>query len=102
MTICVDRIIDSEKYVEYEEFQSLGDSSEDDSSSGSEYAPINEKLKIPSVVSQMELSDFVRHLGLPKDGSELLASFRKRKIFWNLKLKFLFAAIKIRNSESIS
>ena len=71
----IDRIIDSEKSVEYQEFENLGDTSEDESISRSEYAPTNEKSKIPYVVSQMELNDLVRDLGLPKDGSELLVSF---------------------------
>ena len=92
----IDRIINSEKSVQYEEFKCLGDTSEDDTISGPEYAPTNEKSMIPSLTSQMELSDLFGDLGLPKDGLELLASFLKKKNLLEPKIKLPF----YRNGDS--
>lgn len=50
-------------------------------------APITKKSSVPSLVSQFELNDLVRDLDLPKDGSELLASFLKRKNLLESKTK---------------
>lgn len=51
--------------------------SDDNSTSDSEYTTSVKKSALPSLVSQSQLNDLVRDLGLPKDGSELLASFLK-------------------------
>jgi len=79
-----------ENTMEIEELETSSDTNENNSSSESEYAPDKKKSKIPSLVSQMELNDFVRDLGLPKDGSEFLASFLKKKNLLELKTKVSF------------
>ncbi|KAJ8953392.1 hypothetical protein NQ318_023509 [Aromia moschata] len=61
------------------ELETPSDTNEDNSNSESEYAADKKKSKIPSLVSQTELNDLVRDLGLPKDGSEFLASFLKKE-----------------------
>jgi len=76
--------------MELEELETSSDTNEDNSSSESEYAPDKKKSKIPSLVSQMELNDLVRDLGLPKDGSEFLASFLKKKNLLEPKTKVSF------------
>lgn len=64
-------------------------SSDENGSSESESA-------VPSLISQSELSDLVRDLGLPKDGSEFLASFLKKKKLLEPKTKVSF----YRNRDS--
>jgi len=51
---------------------------DDDSESDSDYSP-SKKNSAPSLITQSELSDVIRNLGLPKDGAEYLASFLKKK-----------------------
>jgi len=43
--------------------------SDDNDDSETDYASSNKKSAVPSLVSQSELNDFVRNLGLPKDGT---------------------------------
>jgi len=71
---------------------------DDDDGSETDYAlsEQSKKSSVPSLVSQFELNDLVRDLGLPKDGSELLASFLKGKNLLEPKTKVSF----YRNRES--
>jgi len=55
-----------------------------------QYAPYTENLKIPKLVSQPELNDLIRDLGLPKDGAEYLASFLKARNFLKPGMKVSF------------
>ena len=48
------------------------------SNSGSDYCPYDGQPK-PKLVSQRDLNDLIRDLGLPKDGAEHLASFMKKR-----------------------
>jgi len=77
-----------------EENESLSD---DNDTSELEYTSCDKKSAVPSLVSQLELNDLVRDLGLPKDGSELLASFLKKKNLLQPKTKVFF--YRNRNSE---
>ena len=52
---------------------------DDDDGSKTDWAPIRKKSSVPFLVFKFELNDLMQGLGLPKDGSELLASFLKRK-----------------------
>jgi len=69
---------------------------DDDDGNETNCAPITQKSSVLSLVSQFELNDLVRDLGLPKDGSEFLASFLKEKNLLELKTKVSF----YRNRES--
>jgi len=71
-------------------------SSDENNSSESESYKSKTKFTVPSLVSQSELNDLVRDLGLPKDGSEFLASFLKKKKFLEPKTKVSF----YRNRDS--
>ena len=64
--------------------------SDENDISEEEYIPHNEKSKVPALVSQLELNDLVRDLGLPKDGAEYLASIFKERNFLRQHTKVSF------------
>lgn len=84
--------------MEIDEESAEEDESESDDNDDSEtdYASSNKKSAVPSLVSLSELNDLVRNLGLPKDGSEYLASFLKEKNLLEPETKISF----YRNRDS--
>lgn len=69
-------MMEIDEYLYDEEITYRDDKSENDS----DYSP-SKKNSFPSLVTQPELSDLIRNLGLPKDGAEYLVSFFKKKHF---------------------
>ena len=64
-----------------EEDSGDSDDTDDNDDEGDDYVAYNTKSKVPLLVSQPELNDFIRNLGLPKDGAEFAASFHKKRNF---------------------
>lgn len=52
---------------------------ESDNTDGETDSSLDTKKSVPILVSQPELNDLVRDLGLPKDSAEFLASFMKQR-----------------------
>ena len=75
---CMD--VDNSGVAEEMEVEGLSEeeTSKSEGSSEDEYLPDGE-IKAPQTFNQKELSDFIRDLGLPKDGAEYLASVHKKK-----------------------
>ena len=55
-----------------------------------DYVAHNTKSKVSLSLSQLELNDFIRDLGLPKDGAEYSASFLKKRNFLEPNTKVSF------------
>ena len=55
-----------------------------------DYVAHNTKSKVSLLLSQLELNDFLRDLGLPKDGAEYTASFLKKRNFLEPNTKVSF------------
>lgn len=69
----------NEKFAEESESESESHDDDDCNDSDVDYVPCKKKPKVPSLITQSELNNVIRNLGLPKDGAEYLASFLKSK-----------------------
>lgn len=76
-----------DELVDIEEEGSFEMNDESDSCMDDDNGPSSKK---PKLISQVELNDLVRNLGLPKDGSEFLASFLKQHNVLEPKTKVSF------------
>ena len=72
---------DTPMEVDEQSENSSNDTDDDDECENDDYVAPNTESKKPLLLSQVELNDFIRDLGLPKDAAEFVASVLKKRNF---------------------